>query len=226
MAKKINIIADVLEKHTILSIIMISLLMSLLTLAIPLATQTLINLIAFGKLLQPALTLSAIVLIVMLALGALGIWQSFIIEVIQQILMVNVSLYLTRQFTHLSLDNFSTHHGPELVNRFFEIVTINKSLASLLLYGVNLSLQVFFGLSLLIIYHPIFLVFDAFVIISLFLIVYLPYRKGLESAEKECSQKHQIGAWLEELLANCFLFRFNNYHQYAIEQVDKGCIPI
>lgn len=139
-----NSIRDVLDRSTILSIAMISLMASILTLSIPVAAQTLINLIAFGKLLQPVLTLSVIVLFLMIALGALNIWQIMIIEVIQQKLMVKISLNLTRQFTHLSLNTFSLHHGPELVNRFFEIVTIKKSLASILLYGVNLSLQLFF----------------------------------------------------------------------------------
>lgn len=222
--QEMNSIVEVLDKATIASIVMISVLVSLLTLSIPIAAQTLVNLIAFGKLLQPVLTLSLMVLILMSALGALNIWQSIIIEVIQQKLMVKISLNLTRQFTHLSLDNFSSHHGPELVNRFFEVVTLNKALASLLLYGVNLSLQLFFGLILLLFYHPLFLVFDLFIIFSILMIVFLPYRKGLESAEKECTQKHQIGAWLEELLTNRFMFRFNRYHYYATQQTDKRLV--
>lgn len=224
MKQEMNSIVETLDKATIASIVMISVIVSLLTLSIPIAAQTLVNLIAFGKLLQPVLTLSIMVLVLMIALGALNVWQAIIIEVIQQKLMVKISLNLTRQFTHLSLDNFSSHHGPELVNRFFEVVTINKALSSLLLYGVNLSLQLFFGLILLLFYHPLFLVFDGFIILSIILIVFLPYRKGLASAEKECAEKHQIGAWLEELLTNRFLFRFNRYHHYAILQTDKRLV--
>ncbi len=224
MKLEMNSILKVLDKATITSIVMISVIVNILILGIPIAAQTLVNLIAFGKLMQPVLTLSIIVLALMIALGALNIWQAIIIEVIQQKLMVIISLNLTRQFTHLSLDNFSSHHGPELVNRFFEISAINKSLSSLLLYGVNLSLQLFFGLILLLIYHPLFLVFDLFIIMSIILIIFLPYRKGLASAEKECTEKHQIGAWLEELLTNRFLFRFNRYHQYATNQTDARLV--
>ena len=108
----------------------------------------------------------------MLALGALSVWQVIIAEVIQQKLMVKISLNLTNQYNHLSLSNFSAHHGPELVNRFFEIVTIKKSLANLLIYGINLSLQVFFGLILLLIYHPLFLVFDAIVILGILIVIF------------------------------------------------------
>lgn len=224
LKKEASFITVVLDKSTILSIIMISLLVSLLTLSIPIAAQTLINLIAFGKLFQPVLTLSIIVLILMLALGVLDIWQTIIIEVIQQKLMVKISLNLTNHFTNVSLYKFSMHHRAELVNRFFEIVTVNKSLASLLLYGINLGLQIILGLLLLLFYHPLFLVFDAFILISIALIIIIPYRKGLESAKEECTQKHQIGAWLEEVVSNQFLFRFNNYYRYAIHQSDKRLV--
>lgn len=222
--EEIGSIKEVLENSTLMSIFIISLLASLLSLTIPVAAQTLINLIAFGKLLRPVVTLSLIVFVFMLALGALNVWQIIIVEVIQQKLMVKISLNLTHQYNHLSLDNFSTHHGPELVNRFFEIVTIKKSLANLLIYGVNLFLQVVFGLVLLFIYHPLFLLFDAIVIAGILIVVFLPYRKAVESAKKECIEKHHIGAWFEEILINRFLFRFNLYHQFVTQQTDKRLV--
>ncbi|MFY7697311.1 MAG: ABC transporter transmembrane domain-containing protein [Legionella sp.] len=224
MKKRIHAIAQALDKTTITSIVMISILVSLLTLSIPVASQTLVNLIAFGKVLQPVITLSIIILVIMLAVGALNIWQSVIIEVIQQKIIVNISVDLTKQFTHLSLHNFTTHNGPELVNRYFEVMTINKALAHLLLYGINYSLQLICSLILLLFYHPIFLIFDAFVLICLVLIIFIPYHKGSQSADEECFQKHQIGAWLEELLANRFLFRFNKNYQYAIKQTDHRLV--
>jgi len=224
MKKEIGFILKTLDRATIISILMISVLISLLSLSIPIAAQTLINLIAFGGLLQPVITLSIVVFVIMMALGGLHLWQMVIVEVIQQKLMVKISLDLTYQFNHLSLENFSTHHGPELVNRFFEIVTVKKSIASLLLYGLNLGLQLIFGLLLLLFYHPLFMVFDGFIILGLLLSIFMPYRKGLETAEEECFHKHQIGAWLEEILINRFLFRFNLYHRYATQQADKRLV--
>ena len=217
-------IMDVLDRSTMLSIIIISFMISILSLVVPVAAQILVNLIAFGKLLQPVITLSLTVLILMIGLGALSVWQIVIIEIIQQKLMVKISLNLAKRFTNLSLEIFSTHHGPELVNRFFEIVTIKKSLASLLLYGINLGLQMFFGLILLLFYHPLFLAFDCFILLGVSLIIFIPYKKGLESAKDECTEKHAIGAWLEEILINRYLFKFNSYQNYVVKQVDKKLV--
>jgi ABC-type bacteriocin/lantibiotic exporter with double-glycine peptidase domain len=222
--QELNSILKDLDREAILSIAMMSILVSILTLSIPVTAQILINVIAFGKLLQPVFTLSIIVLALMLALGTLHVWQAIIIKVMQQKLMVKITINLTTHFTKLSFENFSKHNGSELVNRFFEIITIKKSLASLLLYGVNLGLQLFFGLLLLVFYHPLFIIFDLFLLISISLIIIMPYRQGLESAKKECEHKHQVGDWLEELLINRFLFRFSNYQDYAIAQADKRLV--
>lgn len=226
MNKKIGAhsILEVLDHSSMYSILIISTLISVLSLVVPIAAQTLINLVAFGKLLQPVISLSIVVFVLMAGMGVLSIWQTVIIEVIQQKLMVRISLNLAKHFTHLSPTIFSTHNGPELVNRYFEIVVINKALASLLLYGITLSLQMIFGLILLLFYHPVFLLFDGFILISLLLIIFVPYRTALDSAQEECAQKHVIGSWLEEILINRYLFKYNDYPRYVIEQTDKRLV--
>lgn len=220
----VHSILEVLDHSSIYSILIISILISALSLVVPIAAQTLINLVAFGKLLQPVISLSIMVFILMAGMGALSIWQTVLIEVIQQKLMVQISLNLAKHFTHLSPVIFSTHNGPELVNRYFEIAVINKALASLLLYGITLSLQMFFGLILLLFYHPVFLLFDGFILISLLLIIFVPYRTALDSAQEECAQKHVIGSWLEEILINRYLFKYNEYPRYVLEQTDKRLV--
>ena len=226
MNKKVGAhsILEVLDHSSIYSIIIISTLISVLSLVVPIAAQILINLVAFGKLLQPVISLSIAVFVLMAGMGVLSIWQTVIIEVIQQKLMVRISLNLAKHFTYLSPTIFSTHNGPELVNRYFEIVVINKALASLLLYGITLSLQMIFGLILLLFYHPVFLLFDGFILTSLLLIIFVPYRTALDSAQEECAQKHVIGSWLEEILINRYLFKYNDYPRYVIEQTDKRLV--
>jgi ABC-type bacteriocin/lantibiotic exporter with double-glycine peptidase domain len=226
MNKKVGVhsILEVLDHSSMYSILIISILISVLSLVVPIAAQTLINLVAFGKLLQPLISLSIMVFVLMAGMGVLSIWQTVIIEVIQQRLMVRISLNLAKHFTHLSPTIFSTHNGPELVNRYFEIVVINKALASLLLYGITLSLQMIFGLILLLFYHPVFLLFDGFILFSLLLIIFVPYRTALDSAKEECAQKHVIGSWLEEILINRYLFKYNDYPRYVMEQTDKRLV--
>lgn len=214
----------ILDSSSLFSILIISVLISFMSLVIPIAAQTLINLVAFGKLLNPVITLSFMVFVLMAGTGALTLWQMVIIEIIQQKMMVIVSLNIAKHFTHLSPTILETHNGFELVNRYFELVVINKALASLLAYGMTLGLQVFFGLILLIFYHPYFLLFDAFILVSLVLIIFIPYRKAMDSAKKECSEKHRVALWIEQILLNRYLFKFENYPDFVLEQTDMHLV--
>lgn len=194
---------------------------SLMFLTIPIAAQTLVNFIAFGHLVRPVVTLSIIVFTLIVCAGALSIWHTILIEIIQQKLIVHVAFRLTRHFSNVSQTILATQHGPELVNQFFEISSIMKSLSNLLMYGINTGLQIFFSLILLVLYHPFFLLFDVFVILCLCLIIYIPYRTAQITAEEECSRKHAIAKWFDEILLNRFLFKFRHYPDYVIEQTDE-----
>lgn len=221
LKKHIYHILQELDRPTLMTIAIISILGSALSLIVPIAAQTLVNLVAFGKLFQPVITLSIMVLVLMVAIGALSIWQFIIIEIIQQKMMVKTSLNLAKHFNRLSLENFSSHHGPALVNRYFDIIIVQKAVGSILMYGIYLALQVFFGMILLLLYHPFFLVFNAFILIGLLLSIMLPYHTAMFTAKEECSRKHAIGAWLEEILINRTLFKFDDYHRYLMQQTDK-----
>lgn len=225
MKKEIRSILSVIDKTTILSIIIISSIVNLLMLVIPVAIQTLVNIVAFGKMLRPVFTLGTIVFVLMIGIAILNVWQSIIIEIIRQKCMVKLSFDLTDLFTKfVSPTKLESSYRPDLVNRFFEISTINKSLTSLLIYGTNLSLQTVFGLTLLALYHPFFLLFDAFVLIGITLIIIWPYRLALLNAKEECTQKHRIAVWLEEIFNNKLIFNFLSYDKFAKKQTDKELI--
>ncbi|MBA4697465.1 MAG: ABC transporter ATP-binding protein [Legionella sp.] len=210
-----------IDKTTILSILLISAIVNLLMLVIPVTIQIIVNIVAFGKMFRPVATLGLIVLVLMIGIAFLNIWQSIIIETIRQKCIVNVSFDLTDLFTHSVFNNNLPEYQPDIPNRFFEIYPINKALASILINGTNLSLQTIFGLILLAIYHPLFLWFDAFILISLALIILWPYKLAIKHAMEECVQKHRIAAWLEEVFCHNRLFNFLSYQRFAKKQTDK-----
>jgi ABC-type bacteriocin/lantibiotic exporter with double-glycine peptidase domain len=222
--KTIKHILATVDNSMLLTIVIVSVLVSILSLVIPIAAQTIVNIVAFGKVMQPIFSIGLMVFILMLGIGALSIWQMIIIEFIQQKLMIKVSFQFTRQFNHLPPNIFSEHHGPQLVNRFFDLMTVMKDLSSLLLYGIQISLQVFFGFILLTLYHPIFFIFNIFLVVASFFIIFIPYQTALSSAKDECQEKHTIGAWLMEIFLNRSLFKFSTYPQFVTQETDKRLI--
>jgi len=144
------------------SILLLGVVIAGLNLIVPISIQMLVNFVAFGKLLQPVVMISLLVFIVLGFAGMLSIWQFSLLEAVQQKIMVMVSVELGQKFLELNPSVFSMHRGPELVNRFFEVTTYKKASSSLLLYGTNLALQIFFSLILLLFYHPYLFLFDLF----------------------------------------------------------------
>lgn len=206
------------------SILLLGVVIAALNLIVPVSIQMLVNFIAFGKLLQPVVMISLLVFIVLGFAGMLSIWQFSLLEAVQQKIMVMVSVELGQKFLELNPSVFSIHRGPELVNRFFEVTSYKKASSTLLLYGTNLVLQIFFSLILLLFYHPYLFLFDLFVVGGIALTIFLPYKKALSSAQDECYEKHTIAAWLEEILLNKILFKLERYPRFVLKKLDQSLV--
>ena len=220
-------ILSIVDRGTFFSIILISILINILGLVVPVAAQILVNMIAFTKLMQPVLTISIIVFIVMIGVGLLNIWLAIVIETLQQKLVVKVGLDLAYRLPRLDcqeLSNLNRSHGPDLVNRFFDLIAVKKALSKLMVYGVNLVLQVLMGMILLLFYHPLLLAFNIFLLAALALTLYFPYHTALETAHEECLKKHEIAAWLQELIKNEPLFKLGTNSEFALQETDRRLV--
>ncbi len=193
---------------------------SLLYLAIPLAAQILVNTIAAGILFQPLLMLSVAVLIGLIFLGILRLLQIFITEVIQRKLFAKISFDIAKKIPRVVQKHFGKIYAPELVNRFFDTVTIQKTLHSILLEVPASFLQILLGIILMGFYSPLLIIFDTILIAAIALIVLLGYR-GLSTSIAESSSKYKVAHWLEELARCQVSFKMSSVPDYLIEETDN-----
>ena len=193
----------------------------LLSLATPVAVQSLVNTVAFGSLLQPMLVLT---LMVALALGfgaLLRSMQAWVVEQVQQRLMARVALDLGGRLTRAQESALEGGAGQELLNRFFDVLTVQKSVSTFLMEGLLLVLQASMGLLLLAFYHPALLAFDvALVVLGLGVLV-LAGRGGTKTAIVESREKYALAAWLEEIARVPAPFRGPHGAAWARFQVEE-----
>ena len=215
---------DVVDRKSYLSILILSILVGILSLIVPIAAQMLVNIVAFARILQPIVVISVVVLAILIGSTVLSVWQYIIVEILQQKLFARTVIDSAKKLPILKPEIFYEYKGPEIVNHFFDVVTIQKTLAAVLIYGTNIIISTLFGMILLAFYHPYFLWFDIGLIISVGLAILLPYRFALTMAHEECKQKHRIGFWLEEIIENSFLFKFNNNQDYALKEADERLV--
>ncbi len=193
----------------------------LLSLAVPVAVQALVNSVAFGTVLQPLVVLTCLVAIALGFAGLLRVHQATVVEWIQQRTFVRVAGAMADRLAVVRREALSGSYVPELANRFFDVVTVQKSAATLLLDGVALLLQTLVGMAILAFYHPFLLAFDVVLVGAIVFVIVGLGRGAVDTAIKESKAKYAMASWLEEIARHPTAFRSGHGRAFALDRVDE-----
>ncbi len=192
----------------------------LFALATPVAVQALVNTAAFGTVLQPLVALVAILLLGLVFASVLKALKFWAVEVLQRRMFVDVVAQLAYLLPRVDARSAAYAEMGHPVHRFFELFTIHKASASLLLGGVDVLLAGLVGMLVLAFYHPILLAFDVALIAALLVIVFGLGRNGIRSALDESSAKYKMATFLSELQGTPYAFRYAAGRDYANQRLD------
>ncbi len=210
-----------LEKGDIIALVVYSGGVGVLYLALPLAAQALFANVAFGTLLQPVVVLATIVFAVLAFSGTLSLLKNVVVERLQRRYFARLSLSFAESLSNGEAGTIDRPTAIDRANRFFEVVNVQKTAYTLLLDGIALLLQMFFGMALLAVYHPLLLAFDICLILSLTLIIVLWGRRAVETAVDESRAKLDVGNWLHALAADPKKYTTDEGHNLAIVHADE-----
>jgi len=194
---------------------------SLLMLATPMAVEALVNTVAFGRFLQPIIVLALILFTFLAFQGAIRALQTYVVEIIQRRLFARVAGDLAFRLPRTEAESTDNTYLPELVNRFFDVVTVQKVAAQLLLDGIGLILSTVIGMAVLGFYHPWLLGFDLFLLAAIAVIIFVLGRGAIRSAVKESKHKYSMASWLEDLARCPTAFRNDGGAEFALERADR-----
>jgi ABC-type bacteriocin/lantibiotic exporter with double-glycine peptidase domain len=195
---------------------------SVLSLVVPIAAQALVNTAAFGTLLQPLLVLSVVVVGVLIIAAVLRALQVIVAEVIQQRLFARMAIDVAYRLPRVRLDAYDTHKGADLVNRFMDVMTIQKTSALILLDGFTVVLQAIMGLALLAFYNPILLGFDLLLVLGMGFVLFVLGRGAVRTSISESYAKYEVVGWLEELARVPLAFRGDHGAALALQRADEA----
>lgn len=193
----------------------------LLSLSIPLGIQAIINLIQSATASTAWVVLVFVVLLGLTLMGIFQVYQLRVAEKVQQHIFTKASMEFAYRIPRLKLSALKSNYPPELINRFFDVMTIQKGLYKLLFDFSVAGLQIVFGLILLSFYHPFFLIFSIFLVFVLYLFFKFTSKKGLDSSIKESTYKYQVVSWLEEMARNLSTFKMAGSTPYPMERTDE-----
>ena len=214
------------ERGDVVSVAIFSLAVGLLSLVVPIGAQTIVNNASFATFNQPVVFMLLAVFAGLGLAGVFKIFQTIVVERIQVRLFARSAMRLAERIPLVDAEKLREHHdgGAKLsrwVNRFFDVLTVQKSAAGLLLDGVSVFLQAIIGLVLLAFYHPILLAFDLVLIVGLLFVLFVMGRGLVDTSIHESYRKHDVAGWLEDLADKPILFRTKLGYAFALERSDS-----
>lgn len=192
----------------------------LLALSAPVAVQAVVNTVAMGGMGQPLAVLCAILFVFLAFSGGIYVLESYLAEMIQRRLFVRLATDLAYRLPKMRRHLYDKHRGAELINRFFDIQTVQKSTAMLVLDGVRLLMQTIAGLILLAFYHPFLLSFDIALLLTIAFIMFVLGRNAVKTSIAESKAKYALVDWLEVIADNKTTFKAATGEQFAQEKTD------
>lgn len=209
------------ERSFYITTIIYSIGVSVLSLGVPISVQALVNTVTFGVLLQPLIILSFVLLALLIFSGTLNALQYYIVEIFQRHLYTRITVDMTMKLLNVKFKDLEKKNSTKLINRYFDVMTIQKSVTTLLTGGIDIILQTFVGLLLLAFYHPYFLAFDFILVIFLWLSWVLFWKRAVQTAVDESKSKYEVASWLEEMARLNLFFKTEKRKRYALEKTDN-----
>ena len=209
-----------LEKRDIFQIFYYAIFAGIVALSLPLGIQAIINLIQGAQISTSWVILVIIVTIGVAFSGALQLMQLRIIETIQQRIFTRSSFELAYRFPKIKMSELRNYYPPELANRFFDTLTIQKSLSKILIDVPTAVLQILFALILLSFYHPFFIIFGLLLLVLIFVVFKFTAKKGLETSLYESKNKYKVAHWIQEIARSVISFKLSGSTSLGISKND------
>ena len=210
------------DKKDIYSIYMFAILAGLIQLSLPLGIQTILNFVMAGSVSTSLIVLITLVVCGTFFNGLLQVRQLEITEKLKQKFFLRYAFEFSNVLPKINIEKKDGDHLPELSNRFFDTLTLQKGIEKILLDLPASIIQIIFGLLLLSFYHPVFIAFGILLLLIVIIILRFTSPKGLNLAMEASSYKYNVAAWLQETARLVKTFKYAKDSQLHIQKTDKG----
>lgn len=209
------------DKQEVFSIYVYALFNGIIMLSIPLGIQAIISFLTAGETSTSWVILVIFVILGVAFSGIMQIMQLTITENLQQKIFTRSAFEFAYRIPRIKFEAVDKNYFPELVNRFFDTLTVQKGLAKILIDFSGSSLQIVFGLILLSLYHPFFIMFSLVLVIIVYLIFKYTLPKGIKTSLVESTYKYEVAHWLEELARTNSTFKLAGESELPLTKTDE-----
>ncbi|WP_299800472.1 ATP-binding cassette domain-containing protein [uncultured Maribacter sp.] len=209
-----------LDKKDIFQVFYYAIFAGVVNLSLPLGIQAIINLMQGAQISSSWVVLVIGVTVGVAFVGILQLMQIRIIENVQQKIFTRASFEFAYRFPKIKMSELHNYYPPELANRFFDTLTIQKSLSKVLIDFPAALLQIVFGLLLLSFYHPFFIVYGMLLLLLIYVVFKFTAQRGLDTSLDESKRKYKVAHWLQEIARSIVSFKLSGKTSHALDKND------
>lgn len=230
MAKKIytmrNLFREILlpERSFYFATAIYSIAATIFMLAIPISVQALINTVVNTKQQYFIFILATILFGVLVLTSIMLACREYIMELFQRRFFARITSEVTLRFIYADQDHIEKINRTELVNRFFEVMHVQKIIPNLMTNGVSSVLQIAVGIIVVSFYHPILMLFSMVFAVSVWLVWKIWAGRAIKSVLKLSNSKYDLVNWMEETARENQLFKSNHAIDECIKIMDEKII--
>jgi ABC-type bacteriocin/lantibiotic exporter with double-glycine peptidase domain len=195
------------ERRDIGYVYLYAIVAGIISLSLPLGIQAVFNLVSGGMVFSSVYVLIGLVIIGVIIGGFILVGQQVLVEVLQQRVFVKAAFEFTYRLPRIQPEALNGTNPPELMNRFFDVLTIQKGLPKLLIDLTAAVVQIVFGIILLSFYHPVFIAFGLITILVVTGLVLILNNSALKTSLNESKYKYKFVAWLQNMAGQLPLIR-------------------
>jgi ABC-type bacteriocin/lantibiotic exporter with double-glycine peptidase domain len=111
-------------------------------------------------------------------------------------------------------------YPPELANRFFDTLNVQKGLSKILIDFPAALLQIILGLLLLSFYHPFFIIYGILLLLLIYVVFKFTAQRGMETSLDESKNKYKVAHWIQEVARSIVSFKLSGKTNLAMNKTD------
>lgn len=210
-----------LDKRDVFQVFYYAIFAGVVNLSLPLGIQAIINIIQGAQISTTWIVLVVLVTMGVAFGGVLQLMQIRIIENLQQKIFTRSSFEFAYRFPKIKMSQLVNYYPPELANRFFDTLTVQKGLSKILIDFPAALLQIILGLLLLSFYHPFFIIYGILLLLLIYVVFKFTAQKGLDTSLDESKSKYKVAHWLQEVARSIISFKLSGKTSHALDKNDE-----
>ncbi|GAK34037.1 ABC transporter ATP-binding protein [Iodidimonas nitroreducens] len=209
------------ERRFYYAAIILGTVISLLTLAIPISVQMLVDSVANTALVQPVVVLSLSLFGLLSISGGLWAARAYLMEIFSRRIHARLSAEMAMTAIHARTDWFEEARRSDLYDRYFDIMVLQKTVPEILIGGFSIVFQAGIGFVVVSFYHPLFFGLILGYSFIIWLIWMIWGKRGTLGQVQVSHAKYRMAHWLGSLAATNGFYKRRSHVDHALLRTER-----